>query len=150
MDILTVLKKLGELEQEAGGLYERFASLFTQDAKAQEFFEKLAADEKAHYDLVKYQERVVRKSPKDFGAVDADLKAVEKTIHAIKEFRKEAPAIRDAIRFALDLETEIAELYTASIMKQSNEEFAQLMKTMGGDQQTAHYKQLIAFAASYA
>ncbi len=82
MDILVVLRKLGELETETAKLYEWFTTLFDDDLAAKEFFYKLSEDEKAHFDLVKYQERVVRKAPKDFAPVDVDIAAMSTSTDA--------------------------------------------------------------------
>lgn len=149
MDILVILRKLGELENEIGKLYEWLSSLFSNDEKVSEFFRKLSADEQSHVDLVKYQERVVRKAPKDFAGVDVDTRAIDRALFNIAQFRKTSPAIRDAIRFALDIETEIVEYYTATVMDQSNKHFAELMKSLTANQKEDHYKQLIQFARSY-
>jgi rubrerythrin len=149
MDILSVLTKLAQLESEASKLYEGFSTLFTDDEKAREFFKKLSQDEQAHYDLVKYQERVVRKAPKDFGPVDVNMAAIERTLTRIVEFRGANPSLKDAIRFSLDVETEIAEQYAATIMDQSNKDMAAMMNGLTAGIKEDHYKQLIAFAASY-
>ncbi len=150
MDILVVLRKLGELEAQAAKLYEWVASFFEDDPKAKEFFIKLAADEKSHFDLVKYQERVVRKAPKDFAPVDVDIAAIDKTISKIAAFRKTTPDLKGAIRMALDLETEIAEHYAGTVMNQSNKDFAQVMKGLAANAKDDHYKELVKFAASRA
>ncbi len=150
MDILVVLRKLGELENEAAKLYAWFATLFQHDKQARDFFLKLAEDEKAHFDLVKYQERVVRKAPKDFASVEVNMPAIDKTISGIAAFRKTKPDLKEAIRFALDIETEITEHYTASVMNQSNKDFAQMMKGLAGNAKDDHYKELIKFAGSRA
>ncbi len=150
MAILVVLRTYGELESEAAKLYAGFAAQFQHDDKARDFFIKLAEDEKAHFDLVKYQERVVRKAPKDFAPVDVDMPAIEKTISAIAAFRKTSPALKDAIRFALDIETEIVEHYTGTVMKESNKGFAQLMQGLTANAKDDHYKELIKFAAARA
>ncbi len=146
MDILVILRKLSELESEAAKLYTWFATLFQHDEKAREFFLKLAEDEKAHFDLVKYQERVVRKTPKDFAPVDVDIAAVDKTISNIAAFRSTKPDLKGAIRMALDLETEIVEHYTGTVMDKSNKEFAQVMQGLAANSKDDHYKQLIKFA----
>ncbi len=150
MDILVVLRKLGELENEAAKAYEWAASLLQDNAPAREFFLKLAAVEKSHFDLVKYQERVVRKAPKDFAPVDVDIAAIDRAIAMIAAFRATTPDLRAAIRFALDLETEIAAGYTASVMAQSNKEFAQVVRGLTANaSQSDHYQELIRFAAAY-
>ncbi len=149
MDILTVLKKLGDLERDLGKSYERFAELFRDDEKVSEFFKKLSQDEQAHLDLVKYQERVVRKTPGEFAGVEIDLPAVDETLRKIDEFRKTTPTVRDAIRFALDMETEVSEHYTGSIMEQSNPSFAQMVKGLAATQKDEHYQQLLEFAREY-
>ena len=148
MDILVVLRKLGEMESEASKAYEWVASLLQDDANAREFFLKLSEVEKAHFDLVKYQERVVRKAPKDFAPVDVNIAAIDKAIAMIAAFRKTKPDLRGAIRFALDLETEIAVSYTASVMNQSNKDFAQVVQGLTANSQGNHYKELIQFAAA--
>jgi len=149
LDILVALRKLDELEGEVGKLYEWLSTLFPREAKLVEFFGKLSADEQTHVDLVKYQERVARKTPRDFAAVDVDMQAIDKVLGQIAEFRKTGPSPRDAIRFALDIETEVAEYYAATIMDQSNKQFAELMKGLTADQKENHYKQLIQFAKDY-
>jgi len=149
MDILNVLKKLGDLERDLGKAYEWLATVFKDDEKAAEFFRKLAQDEQAHLDLVKYQERVVRKTPGEFTGVEIDLPAVDSTVKKIAEFRKTDPAMKDAIRFALDMETEVSEHYAATVMDQSNPSFAQMVKGLTATQEDDHYKKLIEFARSY-
>jgi rubrerythrin len=149
VDILMVLKKLGDLERDLAGVYEWLSTIFKGDERASEFFRKLGLEELAHWDLVKYQERVVRKTPKEFVGVDIDLSSVNKTLLAISDFRKTRPTIRDAIRFALDRETDVSEHYAAVVMKQSNENFAQMVKGLAATQNDQHYGQLIEFARTY-
>ncbi len=148
VDILFVLRKLGELESQAAKAYEWVASILQDDEKVRDFFLKLSEVEKAHFDLVKYQERVVRKAPKDFGPVDVDIAAIDRAIAMIAAFRATTPVLRDAIRFALDLETEIAVSYTASVMGQSNKDFARVVQGLvANESHNNHYKELIRFAA---
>lgn len=149
MDVLKVLIKLGQLESEASKLYEWFSILFAYDEQARNFFKKMSIDEQAHFDLVKYQERIVRKTPKDFGGVDIDTQMIDRTLSRIAEFRTTIPLLKDGIRFALDLETEIVESYAATVMDKSNEELAALMKNLTANLKEDHYKELISFAASY-
>lgn len=149
MDLLVVLNKLGDIENEIGKLYEWLSSVFANDENARTFFSKLSADEKAHYDLVKYQERVVRKAPKDFGGVEVNVTALDKALADIAQFRTTSPSLREAIRFALDVETEVVESYAATIMDQANQNFAALMKNLTANLKEDHYKQLLQFARSY-
>jgi rubrerythrin len=148
-DVLVVLNKLGELENEVGKLYQWLSTVFADDEKAGAFFSKLSVDEKAHFDLVKYQERVVRKAPRDFAGVEVNLAALDKLVADITQFRKTSPSLRDAIRFALDVETEVAESYATTIMDQSNKNFAELTKSLTANSKEDHYKQLLRFAQSY-
>jgi len=149
VNILTALNKLAELESSVGKLYEWFTTLFPNDEKACAFFRKLAEEEQLHFDLVKYQERVARNSPKDFDNVDMDMAPVEKLLAEIAAFRKTTPGIRDAIRFSLHIETEVVETYAATIMDRSNKNLAELIKSMTQDFKEDHYKQLFQFAAAY-
>lgn len=149
MDILTALKKLGDLERDLGKVYGWLAMIFKDDERASEFFRKLAHDEQAHLDLVKYQERVVRKTPGEFVGVQINVPAVDKTLLAISEFRKTNPTMMNAIRFALDVETDVSEHYAATVMDQSNESFAQMVKGLTATQNDEHYQKLIEFARNY-
>lgn len=149
MDILAALKKLGDLERDLGNVYEWLATVFSGDEKAAEFFRKLAQDERTHLDLVKYQERVVRKTPGEFADVEINLPVLDKTLQKIVEFRKTNPTIKDAIRFALDMETEVSEHYAATVMEQANESFAQMVKGLTASQKDEHYKRLLEFARNY-
>jgi len=132
-----------------GKAYEWLAASFQDDENASAFFGKLAHDEQAHLDLVKYQERVVRKTPGEFGNVEIGLAAVDRTLRKIADFRSTAPTIKDAIRFALDMETEVSEVYAATVMEQSNPSFAQMVKGLATTQKDEHYRQLMQFAKDY-
>jgi rubrerythrin len=149
MDIITVLKKLGSLERELGNAYEWSAKQFVHDEQARDFFRKLSEEERQHLDLIKYQERVVQRAPKEFSGVDIDVPAIEKTLNAIAEFRKTTPAVKDAIRFALDIETEVVECYAATVMERSNPSFAELVRGFASNMSDDHYKQLIEFGRNY-
>ena len=149
MDILKVLAKLGQLEHEASKLYNWFAALYAYDEKARSFFRKLSVEEQTHFDLVKYQERIVRSAPKDFAGVDIDTQAIDRILSRMAEFQTVKPTLKDAIRFALDIETEIVESYAVTVMDTSNKELPALMKSLTANAKEDHCKELFRFAASY-
>jgi rubrerythrin len=149
MDILTVLRKLGDLERDMGNVYEWLATVFSGDEQAVEFFHKLAQEEQSHLNLVKYQERVVRKTPGEFAGVEISLPALDKAFQKIAEFRKTNPMLKDALQFALEMETDVSEHYAATVMIQSNESFAQMVKGLMEAQKDEHYKRLLEFARNY-
>ena len=47
------------------------------------------------------------------------------------------------------METEVSEQYVATIMEQSNESFAQMVKGLAEAQTDEHYQRLIEFARNY-
>jgi rubrerythrin len=149
VDIIAVLRKLGELEKVVASAYEWAATRFPEDEKARDFFKKLAEEEEQRLELIKYQERVVRKSPKEFSGVDFDMPSVQNTLAKIDAFCKSEPTVRDSIRFALDIETDVGEKYGASIMRQSNPQFAESVKGLAVNASQGHYVQLIEFARDY-
>ena len=149
MDILTVLKKLGELEKALESAYAWTAEQCAADEAAAALFRRIAEEEGQHLELIRYQERVVRKSPKEFGGVEIDLPAVDRTLAKIDAFRTGTPSVRDAIRFALDIETEVSEHYAGSIMQQSNPNFAEIVKGLAANASQDHYRQLLEFAKDY-
>ncbi len=77
----------------------------------------------------------------------ADLDAVNMALASCASFRRTTPTITEAIRFALEMETEIVESYAATIMGQSNPEFAEMVKSLTANFKEDHYQQLLRFAA---
>lgn len=91
----------------------------------------------------------MRKTPGEFIGVQINVPAVDKTLLAISEFRNTNPTMMNAIRFALDVETDVSEHYAAAVMDQSNESFAQMVKGLAAAQNDEHYQKLMEFARNY-
>jgi len=149
MNILVVLKKLEELEIAMSKTYQWIAQLFPQERQVCDFFNNMAVDEYAHYEYVRYQSRMVRRAPKDYGEVNVDIADIERTLAEVARFRASNPTVKDAIRFALHIETEVTERLATTLMAQSNKEFAAFLNQLAGPMQQDHYKALITFAKSY-
>jgi hypothetical protein len=147
--ILAVLNKLAELENAVGKIYEWLSTLFPNDKKAADFFYRMSVEEQAHCEHVKFQIRKVRSAPKEFGEVEVDVAAIDGTLAEIARFRTTTPGINDAIRFALFIETNVAEQYATAVMPQSNKEFADFLEQLTGPVQKKHYREFIDFANSY-
>jgi rubrerythrin len=149
MNILTVLGKLAKLEQDMSHTYAWLANRFAAEQRIRDLFRELSDEEKAHYDLVKYQVRVVLASPKDFSEVEVDLAAIDSALAAIAEFRRGEPTTKEAIRFALDMETSVAECYAVKVMDQSNKSLAEMIRTLSSIDGEKHRKRLVTFAKDY-
>lgn len=148
MNILAVLKMLAKLELEMSQAYGWCANRFAAEEQVRELFKTLSGEELSHYDIVKYQERVVQASPKDFGDVEVDLTAINKLLAAITTFRATEPTIQEAIHFALDMETSVAEYYALKVMDQSNKNLAEMVKALANDDE-GHRRRLVSFAETY-
>lgn len=129
-------------------LYKWLAAAYPADENAGDFFSRLSLDEQSHGDLIKYQQRVVRKSPKEFGDVEIDEEAIRNALSEIEQFRASNHSLKDAIRFAMNIENSTAESYFNSVMHQSNQDFAKLLKQLSATC-SKHCQEVLEFARAH-
>lgn len=130
-DIITILSKTEKLEESLSELYRWLSNALSSNQEISDFFRLLSLDETSHRDIVRYQIRVVRKDKHLFPDISADVEYVEDALQKIREFRSNSfPSIESSLRFAVEMESSIAEKFFTSIMKQCNKEFAALVDNM--------------------
>ena len=83
MNVEAVFRPLSDLEKSLADLYSQWAAVFDSDREAAFLFVKMANEEKGHASLVDYQRRVIQKSPKLSGEVDADLRLIESALQEL-------------------------------------------------------------------
>lgn len=130
-NIITILSKTEKLEESLSELYRWLSDTFSTNQEISDFFRHLSLDETSHRDIVRYQLRVVRKDRHLFPEISANVGYIEDALQKIREFRnKSLPSIESSLKFAVNMESNIAEQFFASIMKQCNKEFATLVDNM--------------------
>jgi rubrerythrin len=147
MDILKIFFRLEKFERLMRTLYEKHSKLFADDREASGLFYRLSLDEKSHEELVRYQNRLVKKSPEHFAEAEADMVAIEEAVSKVKTAlnRSTEPSLEEAVMFAIDLEGSAIEGYHRSLMKQSNQEAARLVDSLGTETND-HLQTLLNFA----
>jgi rubrerythrin len=130
-DIITILSKTEKLEESLSELYRWLSNTFSSDQEISDFFRHLSLDETSHRDIVRYQLRVARKDRHLFPDISADIGYVEDALQKIRDFRSNSlPSIESSLKFAVEMESNIAEKFFTSIMNQCNKEFATLVDNM--------------------
>ena len=132
MKILEAFNDIEKLELKLMELYQYFKGLFSHDPAAAAIFDKLSNDEKSHYDLIQYQRRIVRQNQKLFKDVDIDIKEVRAVTSNVESIIKRIPPplLHEAIKIAIDIESNAAEAHYHTAMEQSNQEFSDFLKNL--------------------
>lgn len=150
MDIITVFNKLDRFERALMTLYDKYSAKFKKDREVSGFFYNLSLDEKAHSELIQYQRRMVKKSPRDFKDVEADVEAIEAILAEVNDAISNVDAVsfEDAVRFTVKVENSEIETYYRYLMEQSNPEAARLL-TMMGVESNDHTEGVMSFALKH-
>jgi len=133
-DIHTALKRAGDLELKMKELYDGFAEVFREFDQAHGLFTKLSEEEKVHHDLIQYQRRLARNSPKVFPDVDVDLETVDRLTDELVEKigARKTITLREALDFAIDCENSAAEYHHRNLIGRSHPEAGRLVRNLGG------------------
>jgi rubrerythrin len=149
MEIIAVFNDIEKLELKLLELYQYFGNLFSDDPAAADLFTELGNEEKSHSDLIQYQRKIVRKNPKLFENVDVNIKEVRDIISNVDSIinRIQLPELNEAIKIAIDFESNAAEAHYRSAMQQANQEVSDLLKHLGVLDKE-HFSKLREFAKS--
>jgi hypothetical protein len=113
-NIITILSKTEKLEESLSELYRWLSDTFSTNQEISDFFRHLSLDETSHRDIVRYQLRVVRKDRHLFPEISANVGYIEDALQKIREFRnKSLPSIESSLKFAVNMESNIAEQFFA-------------------------------------
>jgi rubrerythrin len=137
MELMAVLEDFEELERMVGDLYRHFSELFSADSDVSRLFSRLSEDEESHRQVVRYQQRLVRLSPKTFSDIEVDTEAIQDLKdRAAKLLRSRSVSVDSALGFALDAECRAAECHLKNALSQANPAIANLLRGLGaGDEQ---------------
>ena len=70
MDIFEFLKTTSEMEMKMGELYLWFSKEFGSDKEASAVFRKMSQEEKAMYDMLEYERRLIARERRSFKGVE--------------------------------------------------------------------------------
>ena len=130
-NVVSVLKKIEELEGSLAELYSWLSTLFSDNQVISSFFFNLSLEEKQHKDIAAYQVRVIRRNPLLFDKIEVNMNIIEDYLVKIKQVRHEpVPTKEEALKLTLDLENSLCEKYYALAMRQSNKEFASVINAL--------------------
>lgn len=147
MDCIRALKLVESIEQLMADLYERFSEIFTADEDAAGFFYRISRDEISHRNLVQFQQRLIKKSPREFGEVDLDLDLFTAATKKIQIYldKDNKPTLEEAVRIGIDFENEVVEHLYRTVIAESNPDVHELVSNLGR-QSAVHRKHFQDFA----
>jgi rubrerythrin len=147
MNLQSLFTALENLESNVAALYKLYSEFYATDPEAAQLFYKLALDEKSHVNVIQYEKRLYKQNPKLFREVDLDMEEIRQACELVKVLRsaREAPALKQAVRSALEVEDSAAEHHFRLALREFNPEVARVLMSMGtADKQ--HGDTLRAFA----
>jgi rubrerythrin len=147
VQVEAAFRLLSDMESAIGDLYTEWAAAFDEDREAALLFKRMATEEAGHARLVEYQRRMIRKNPTLSSDVDMDLGVIAAALQEVRALRESSrpPAVADAVRIALRLETSVAESHYRNSVRKVHVEMEQLLSSLGGEDK-AHFDRLKAFA----
>lgn len=147
MDCFRALKLVESIEQLMADLYESFSETFAADEDATGFFYRMSRDEISHRNLVQFQERLVKKNPRDSSEVNLDLDLFNATTEKVQYFMKKGdpPTLEEAVRISIDFENDVAEHLYRTVIAEANPAVQDLVKNLGR-QSEIHRKHVQDFA----
>ncbi len=149
MRISLILKRTAELEAAAARLYDWYAQIFEDIRDANAFFLGMKHEELGHLRNVEFQKRIVDRSPQAFKDHPMDDSDIKVAINMIDQHISEGVfEIMDALKFAINLENNAAEIHYRTAMAQSNKDIAKLVTALTKDDK-GHAEKLRSFAMRF-
>lgn len=145
-ELLTILKKYEELEEELSKFYYWLSEIFLTDEEASKFFSKLYLEEQQHKSIVLYQMRLIKTNPIHFKNFAIDSCLIKKTLKYLKLLtaRKNTFSLDEALKISLILEACTMESYFSSAFETISEDLDKLTKSMYNES-TNHYEKIKKF-----
>lgn len=150
MEILKALDHLGDVETAAADFYDFLAKHFENEHEASGLFYRMAIQEKNHKNLIRFCKRMVYRDSASYQQIDFDIDLVKDFLQEIRNFKKSHPSpdLKQALHFALDLESHAVERIHSSLMAESNPRIRSLMEQLA-EEDSRHAQQLESFAQEH-
>lgn len=136
-NISLILSALLEVELAMEALYTWCAQQPQQDPPTAATLLRLAADERSHADLLRFQLNLVARDRASFPDVALDARELQQTAARVQAFLRgrPTPTLGEALGFAIAVERSAAEQHYRGALALSNPDLARLLKTLGaGDE----------------
>jgi rubrerythrin len=132
--VIDIFDRLAEVEQLAAELYQWYAMRFSDDAAVRELFETMSREEEGHRDLVLRQQLSVSRSLSAGDYVEVNLAGIDQVANAmLLQMENTAPSLREALDFAIWMETTGMESAYRLAAAKYNPEFASLASEISAD-----------------
>lgn len=150
MEILKALDHLGDVETAAADFYDFLAKQFAHHREASGLFYRMSIQERNHRNLIRFCKRMVSRDSASYHKVDFDVELVSAFLKEVRNFKKlhPSPDLKQAIEFALSLESHAVEGLHSSLMADSNPRMRSLMEQLA-EEDSRHVQQLESFARKH-
>lgn len=148
MNVSVLLDLLLDVEDKMDAFYTWCAHEYRTDHQAVGLFHRLSIEEKAHKNLIAYQQRMAKTSPNDYRDIHVNPSAIKNCARQIDFFqnKKGRTTLAEAIQFAIEIECSAAESHFPELITQSNPKLHNVMRGLkAGDDR--HIGLLREFAA---
>ena len=128
MTLIHIFDYVEKSERSAELLYRFFARRFAENGPLAITFSKLADQEKAHCDIIRFQTRIIRKTDEQFKKIDFDISAVSQILEEMsKAMGNDQITLEEARSLSERLEHSIVERYRLLIRPELGKEMQDLI-----------------------
>ncbi len=148
MKVWEILRFAERLEDAMSRLYDGLRLRHAQDPEWVAFFTRLRDEELGHRDIVRYEQRVMFRSPDNYVDLpDYQSSEVELVLRGVEDLVELVPhlAMGEALRVSLEAELAATEQHYKSVVGRVNAELGALVRNLGVSDRD-HIAQLEAFA----
>jgi len=149
MDFWVALRRLEDFELELENLYVWFSRAYESDPSVSALFRNLGLEERAHANILRYQQKVFLKNRHLFKDIEIDIGIMDDIMRRSKELRSSeaAPTTEEALELSYEIENSIAEHYYVLAGRQSNPDLKDLLTTLAAGC-NEHHRRLAQFFGS--
>lgn len=151
MKVWKILQTLENLEDGMARLYDSLRRRHAGDAAAAGFFALMRDEELSHRDIVRYQQRVMLKTPEiSLELADFDQAAVEQTMRTVENLiaQQGSLTLAEALRSSVAIEADAAEQHYRTVVGRASPALGRLVQNLGTFDKE-HAAKLGAFAHSH-
>ena len=146
MEVDLVFRTLAAFARASADLYLSWAEAFGDDREAAALWGKMATEETGHANLVAYQRRVLKKSARLTGDVEAAMEEITMPIGIVgRALERPSHSLDEAVRLAVWMEGSASGSELQGALVRSNPEVQRLLGHLGADDR-AHVQRLKDFA----
>lgn len=150
MRIWQILRALENFEDTLAHYYNCLRLAYESDQETAVFFSRMRDEELSHRDIVRYEQRLMFKSPENYLDLDDyDQSALEQMMRTVEDLivRSAHLTLDEALRASVRIEKAAAQQHLRSIIGRVNPALGRLVQDLGG-RDLNHTERLKTFADS--